>query len=158
MLHVCGRPIHFDLTSLASDNTIQTGTILFMARVMHVVRWGSIAQSYELDVESFLWVAMWVVSCSGDTSFAPDIPLLRWGTDKLSVLRRKTKSFVLFFCSKDAKLQKLWEPWRPLQSIVDNTPDFMTENPDKMYAQLLAAKLEGEKSFLQTKPPRSIRP
>jgi hypothetical protein len=145
-LHVCGWLIDFDMASLASDDTIRTGTELFMARAP----WERIPWVYEYDVESFFWVAMWVVFCSGDKPLAPNFPLLKWGTmDNWPFWRYRT-DLLEWLALLDSKLDTLWEPWSPLYLTVFRTPYSPTDDPDTLYPQLLMAQLEGEQSLFDT--------
>ena len=53
--------------------------ILFMACTLFILMdLEGTEHVYEHEVESFFWVAIWVVFCCGDKPLAPDCPLLKW--------------------------------------------------------------------------------
>lgn len=152
------RLIDFDLASVtgtgdSTQHNRRTGSIVFMAcALLDSIDGEGIPHVYEHDVESFFWVAMWVVFCRGKKCLKPKCPLLKWDKmDAGSFAAVKQRSFSLWFSKlESSQNRREWEQWNPFFKIIKqfwNQNFSPTDDPKKIYLQLLSAKSAAELSL-----------
>jgi hypothetical protein len=88
---------------------------MLMAKALHKNLDQKIDPAYEYDVESFFWVAMWVVFCCGEIT--PDCSIRKWTTCQAPTLVLQKDGSDVWFdeceSSEIVEIRMVWRRWSP---------------------------------------------